>query len=159
MRIRQKNHVGFKIKNQPPTLTTIFEIRNFAGGSDDYDPRIFIRWHIVIFCARTHTLIMVQWCLWCYCVECVGIPVRVCCPWRMPSANPKLEKQASTEAFDPIRQAIIVIEHKIRNLEKRKVLVIILLNPESPKIRRFPICQPRHPLGSAIFRWTMCSST
>lgn len=38
----------------------------------------------------------------------------------MPSANPKLEKQASTEANDPIRQAIIVIEHKIRNLEKRK---------------------------------------
>ncbi|XP_058806976.1 caprin homolog [Phymastichus coffea] len=40
----------------------------------------------------------------------------------MPSANPnsKLEKQASTEALDPIRQAITVIEHKIRNLEKRK---------------------------------------
>ncbi|XP_015593430.1 caprin homolog [Cephus cinctus] len=38
----------------------------------------------------------------------------------MPSANPKLEKQASTEAVDPIRQAIIVLEHKIRNLEKRK---------------------------------------
>lgn len=39
----------------------------------------------------------------------------------MPSANPKLEKQASTEAAEPIRQAITVIEHKIRNLEKRKV--------------------------------------
>ncbi|KAG7198210.1 hypothetical protein KM043_005618 [Ampulex compressa] len=39
----------------------------------------------------------------------------------MPSANPKLEKQASTETVEPIRQAIIVIEHKIRNLEKRKV--------------------------------------
>ncbi|XP_034934962.1 caprin homolog [Chelonus insularis] len=38
----------------------------------------------------------------------------------MPSANPKLEKQASTEATEPIRQAITVIEHKIRNLEKRK---------------------------------------
>lgn len=38
----------------------------------------------------------------------------------MPSANPKLEKQASTETVEPIRQAIIVIEHKIRNLEKRK---------------------------------------
>lgn len=49
------------------------------------------------------------------------IPVRVCCPWRMPSANPKLEKQASTEAVEPIRLAITVIEHKIRNLEKRKV--------------------------------------
>ncbi|XP_076676221.1 caprin family member isoform X2 [Andrena cerasifolii] len=39
----------------------------------------------------------------------------------MPSANPKLEKQASTETVEPIRQVIIVIEHKIRNLEKRKV--------------------------------------
>ncbi|XP_014469393.1 PREDICTED: caprin homolog [Dinoponera quadriceps] len=38
----------------------------------------------------------------------------------MPSANPKLEKQASTETAEPIRQAIVVIEHKIRNLEKRK---------------------------------------
>ncbi|PSN46062.1 hypothetical protein C0J52_07679 [Blattella germanica] len=39
----------------------------------------------------------------------------------MPSAaTSKLEKQASTEAFDPIRQAITVVEHKIRNLEKRK---------------------------------------
>ncbi|XP_014213219.1 caprin homolog isoform X2 [Copidosoma floridanum] len=39
----------------------------------------------------------------------------------MPSVNAnKLEKQASTEAVDPIRQAIIVVEHKIRNLEKRK---------------------------------------
>ena len=38
----------------------------------------------------------------------------------MPSANPKLEKQASTETVEPLRQAIIVIEHKIRNLEKRK---------------------------------------
>ncbi|XP_067001718.2 caprin homolog isoform X3 [Anabrus simplex] len=37
----------------------------------------------------------------------------------MPSAA-KLEKQASTEAVDPIRQAIVIIEHKIRNLEKRK---------------------------------------
>ncbi|XP_066586889.1 caprin homolog [Prorops nasuta] len=39
----------------------------------------------------------------------------------MPSANPKLEKQASTEtSVEPIRQAITAIEHKIRNLEKRK---------------------------------------
>lgn len=38
----------------------------------------------------------------------------------MPSASAKLEKQASTEAVDPLRQAITVIEHKIRNLEKRK---------------------------------------
>ncbi|XP_071641393.1 uncharacterized protein Capr [Temnothorax longispinosus] len=38
----------------------------------------------------------------------------------MPSANPKLEKQASTETVEPLRQVIVVIEHKIRNLEKRK---------------------------------------
>ncbi|KAJ8678762.1 hypothetical protein QAD02_014549 [Eretmocerus hayati] len=38
----------------------------------------------------------------------------------MPSANPKLEKQASLEAAEPIRQAITVVEHRIRNLEKRK---------------------------------------
>ncbi|XP_049809832.1 caprin homolog isoform X1 [Schistocerca nitens] len=39
----------------------------------------------------------------------------------MPSAaTAKLEKQASTEAVDPIKQVIIVVEHKIRNLEKRK---------------------------------------
>jgi caprin-1 len=43
----------------------------------------------------------------------------------MPSAaTAKLEKQASTEAVEPIRQAIIVLEHKIRNLEKRKVCII-----------------------------------
>lgn len=39
----------------------------------------------------------------------------------MPSAAAaKLEKQASTEAVEPIKQAIVIIEHKIRNLEKRK---------------------------------------
>lgn len=39
----------------------------------------------------------------------------------MPSASSaKLVKQASTEAPDPLRQGIIIIEHKIRNLEKRK---------------------------------------
>lgn len=50
--------------------------------------------------------------------------VSCCCPSgvRMPSASSaKLVKQASTEAPDPLRQGIIVIEHKIRNLEKRKV--------------------------------------
>ncbi|XP_075212065.1 cell cycle associated protein caprin family member [Lycorma delicatula] len=38
----------------------------------------------------------------------------------MPSASAKLEKQASTEAAEPIKQGITIIEHKIRNLEKRK---------------------------------------
>jgi caprin-1 len=42
----------------------------------------------------------------------------------MPSAaTAKLEKQASTEAVEPIRQVITVLEHKIRNLEKRKVRI------------------------------------
>lgn len=42
----------------------------------------------------------------------------------MPSAaNAKSEKPASSEAADnsPIRQIMTIIEHKIRNLEKRKV--------------------------------------
>lgn len=70
----------------------------------------------------TQDLSSAQWHLRCL-FHCVfQYPVRICCPWRMPSANPKLEKQASTEAVDPIRQAVIVIEHKIRNLEKRKVI-------------------------------------
>ncbi|XP_063380269.1 translation initiation factor IF-2 [Cydia fagiglandana] len=41
----------------------------------------------------------------------------------MPSAaNPKSEKPASSEATDntPVRQVLTIIEHKIRNLEKRK---------------------------------------
>ncbi|XP_063231087.1 caprin homolog isoform X2 [Bacillus rossius redtenbacheri] len=39
----------------------------------------------------------------------------------MPSAaNAKLEKQVSTETSDPFRQAFTAVEHKIRNLEKRK---------------------------------------
>lgn len=46
----------------------------------------------------------------------------------MPSASTaKLEKQASTEAVEPIRQGIIIIEHKIRNLEKRKVRKVLEL--------------------------------
>lgn len=65
-------------------------------------------------------------------------PVRVCCPWRMPSANPKLEKQASTETVDPLRQAIVVIEHKIRNLEKRKVNATSRPNHN---YRQMSICQ------------------
>ncbi|KAF4524420.1 hypothetical protein B566_EDAN009336 [Ephemera danica] len=38
----------------------------------------------------------------------------------MPSASAKLEKQASQEAIDPLKQVLTVIEHKKRNLEKRK---------------------------------------
>uniref|UniRef100_A0A1B6CGS7 Caprin-1 dimerization domain-containing protein n=1 Tax=Clastoptera arizonana TaxID=38151 RepID=A0A1B6CGS7_9HEMI len=40
----------------------------------------------------------------------------------MPAASSaKLEKQASTEALEPLKQGIVIIEHKIRNLEKRKL--------------------------------------
>lgn len=52
---------------------------------------------------------------------------------KMPSAaNLKIEKPLSTEnsvnesnpnAVTPLRQAITTIEHKIRNLEKRKVVI------------------------------------
>ncbi|KAK9509686.1 hypothetical protein O3M35_006946 [Rhynocoris fuscipes] len=39
----------------------------------------------------------------------------------MPTASvARLEKQASLDANDPLRQAIVMIDHKIRNLEKRK---------------------------------------
>lgn len=39
----------------------------------------------------------------------------------MPSASTvKVAKEASTEAVEPLRQALVIIEHKIRNLEKRK---------------------------------------
>jgi hypothetical protein len=39
----------------------------------------------------------------------------------MPSASAKLEKQVSLEAMEPLKQVLIFIEHKKRNLEKRKV--------------------------------------
>lgn len=38
----------------------------------------------------------------------------------MPSASAKLEKQASNEAYDPIKQIVTMVEKKVRNLEKRK---------------------------------------
>lgn len=39
----------------------------------------------------------------------------------MPSASTvKVAKEASTEAVEPLKQALVIIEHKIRNLEKRK---------------------------------------
>ncbi|XP_024084155.1 protein PSP2 [Cimex lectularius] len=39
----------------------------------------------------------------------------------MPTASVgRLEKQASIDAWEPLRQGITMIEHKIRNLEKRK---------------------------------------
>lgn len=38
----------------------------------------------------------------------------------MPSASAKLEKQTSTETFDPVKQVLTIVEKKVRNLEKRK---------------------------------------
>jgi len=38
----------------------------------------------------------------------------------MPSASAKLEKQASLEASEPLKQVLNVVEKKVRNLEKRK---------------------------------------
>ena len=40
---------------------------------------------------------------------------------RMPSACTKPDKKASVEAETPLKQAINLIEKKVRNLEKRKV--------------------------------------
>lgn len=39
----------------------------------------------------------------------------------MPSASAKLEKQTSTETYDPVKQVLTIVEKKVRNLEKRKV--------------------------------------
>lgn len=56
-------------------------------------------------------------------------------PARMPSAaSVKLDKQLapdtalvdSSSQNTPIRQALVIIEHKIRNLEKRKVIIHLL---------------------------------
>lgn len=48
---------------------------------------------------------------------------------KMPAAlamKPEINKINNQEGSDlPIRQAIIIIEHKIRNLEKRKVRNVI----------------------------------
>ncbi len=41
----------------------------------------------------------------------------------MPSASTKPENKASPEAGDPLKQVIVVLEKKLRNLEKRKVLI------------------------------------
>ena len=39
----------------------------------------------------------------------------------MPSASTKPETKASVEVTDPIKQVIVIVEKKVRNLEKRKV--------------------------------------
>lgn len=44
----------------------------------------------------------------------------------MPSASAKLEKQMSTEIFDPVKQVLTIVEKKVRNLEKRKVYMGVL---------------------------------
>ncbi|GAB6033232.1 hypothetical protein CHUAL_012836 [Chamberlinius hualienensis] len=44
----------------------------------------------------------------------------------MPSASNKLEKQASLEVGEPFKQALTVVEKKVRNLEKRKARLDLL---------------------------------
>lgn len=39
----------------------------------------------------------------------------------MPSASTKPETKASVEVTDPTKQVIVIVEKKVRNLEKRKV--------------------------------------
>ena len=39
----------------------------------------------------------------------------------MPSASTKPENKAPPEAADPMKQVLLVVEKKVRNLEKRKV--------------------------------------
>jgi hypothetical protein len=51
----------------------------------------------------------------------IKFSIQVVAVRRMPSASAKLEKQVSLEAMEPLKQVLIFIEHKKRNLEKRKV--------------------------------------
>lgn len=65
----------------------------------------------------------------------------------MPTAAvAKLEKQGSLDANDPLRQAIVMVDHKIRNLEKRKVSLgvniikcVCFRKPTSP-LRHVAMC-------------------
>ncbi|KAK3593904.1 hypothetical protein CHS0354_011508, partial [Potamilus streckersoni] len=43
-----------------------------------------------------------------------------CCCRRMPAASSKAEIKASLEVNEPIKQALAVVDKKVRNLEKRK---------------------------------------
>ena len=42
-------------------------------------------------------------------------------PVEMPSASTKPENKAPPEAADPMKQVLLLVEKKVRNLEKRKV--------------------------------------
>ena len=50
-----------------------------------------------------------------------------CCRWTMPAASTKTENKVSLDAGDPMKQILIVIEKKVRNLEKRKVNFVFLV--------------------------------
>ena len=45
----------------------------------------------------------------------------------MPSAVMKPDKNATVEAEEPLKQIINVVEKKVRNLEKRKVIKVATL--------------------------------
>lgn len=74
-----------------------------------------------------------------------------CCCWRMPSASTKPDTKASPEASDPLKQVLLVVEKKVRNLEKRKVGTILF-----PKVWNFQKhrLNDDHPTGS---RWITLS--
>lgn len=44
----------------------------------------------------------------------------------MPSVSAKLSKQPSLETSEPLKQVQILVEKKIRNLEKRKVSLMLI---------------------------------
>ena len=45
-------------------------------------------------------------------------------PVEMPSASTKPENKAPPEAADPMKQVLLLVEKKVRNLEKRKVSIL-----------------------------------
>lgn len=75
---------------------------------------------------------------------------------RMPSASAKLEKQVSLETMEPLKQVLIFIEHKKRNLEKRKVTksdqFVKLIERKSLLTKSLPVVAMLH-----FFQIAMCS--
>ena len=49
-------------------------------------------------------------------------------PVEMPSASTKPENKAPPEAADPMKQVLLLVEKKVRNLEKRKVPIFIVIS-------------------------------
>lgn len=53
----------------------------------------------------------------------------------MPSASSKPDNKGSVEPTDPMKNAITVIEKKVRNLEKRKVGFAIIFGLKTKENR------------------------